>query len=344
MRNGEERERSSSKYHGSTHRCGKFLSDRSFTVGSEQILKSVYEVGGAGKSGMDPILPKLFELWELDDFTLDDPSLCGNSSIGRHSLGSYTDGLDSQSLESLGSRMLCCEQCRHPNLECANWCVECGTAMVSTRKMSASSQLQSDNTAGASVSMPVSREAWPQLIVDHDATSKFESEHLNSPDRPTQMERTCISDDHCLLKNDLLSMYDSRVCHGGVHLTNKQVDAVPRSPKSSNAFSTTQQNSTRKRKNCDDLNKTSVSSLSATGKVYCRHWKSSNVYMWRKPSSIQKRECLPTDVCCGQQTLTDDGVSREIDMPLLDLSVIQSNLNLTSEGISTRSLSSVYQV
>lgn len=312
------------------------------------------------------MLVKLFDLWDLDDSSVRHvlPSssyICRSEPIHspKRSL-CYANGLENHLSELSGADTDLCKQCKSPNRDDANWCIECGTAMVGTSVSSADSQAHCDislvpepHSPCSNFSVKSRHEATytstynspsqqVNFHLDKNSTSNIESASHHTPDKVTQLQgQSRIGNGQV---NHLYEC-DSVVRHTHVtdHLiANKQTDSTPKSSDTL-AFppiSTTQQNAGRVRKK-------DTSSLMGTRNNYQRHWNSSSVYRWRKPSSIQKcnLQTLPGDVPggCTNPTKICSVVhgGHSAHVPVIDLSALQSDFKLSLKCISTRKSSSI---
>ena len=331
------------------------------------------------------MITKLLELWELDDSALSEHSLQASNALSfnkhlsiysekpavPHHVHSLRDSCDdpskishepapetvlSESPTTESHVMLICEKCMHANQEHANWCVECGTAMLGANKIvqsqSTHSEVESDDLADMSVA--VSTETSPPLIDgidDEDSTSDLEFDSFHSPDSHrlscTHVEQRQNDQDRSHQK--VTDTSDSLV------YDNLMNNTVPESPKRSDASPVVSKTHSSKQTKKFRIDKNTTSQL-VTRKEYQRHWGTSSTYSWRKPSSIQKSTvCLSDDTYHDSLTQLGDLQYRSSSsifpnstnnrVPVLDLDAIDGqSLMSTSACTSIRSSPSIYEV
>ena len=304
---------------------------------------------------MDPILSKLINLWELDESTLNNHSLPANSQFffSSHSLKcdevsprrkvSNTVIHASTNSSERGqpfSQLNFCEQCNYPNQDCANWCIECGKAIERSRTPSEKLQGGSD----CSSSNNFSRELLNNHV-DQKSASKFpDCDYRLSPTcrysqpdvNPHIDSSPCPSDNHHFLSDSIATDENQHTCF-----------VQQLSPKSPNRFtptSTSKPSHVNTPNDSDAVNSSTNSSLLITKRDYHRHWNtcSSSVYMWRKPSSIQKRNHLRFTTNLSDSVnlpIVHRKSDNKLSLPVLDLSAIQSDC-ISSSGESTSTISS----
>ena len=286
---------------------------------------------------MDPVVHKLLELWELDDSALSNHSDLQSSnalSINKH-LSLYSEKPEEpfyhadsplkdccqnqseivwpeSSAAELPAVVLFCEKCRHANQEHANWCVECGTAMLRTKtdalpRVSTHSEghehVQSDDDLADlnMVELIFTESRTPSLldgVENQDSTSVTKFDSLSSPD------------EHRLNYHDSSNHQMCADTSGLAFGNTKEIRSLPKSPKRSDtspAMSKTHPNK-RMKKFCNTtISKHTSTSQLVTRQEYQRHWNTSGTYMWRKPSSIQKSSSyLTNDVHHDNQTQLGD--------------------------------------
>ena len=323
-------------------------------------------VGGA-RIIMDPMLSKLCELWELD--VADESSLSHLLPSTKYAWGSeavrsspptnsspctmpcYTNGLQAPPTESPGSDRRFCGQCESANRDDANWCTECGSAIVGTTALSAKLLLQCDSRSDTDVSSSCSPDIiCPQLldeVVDRSMTASTESESFRLPETFTPLPgKASIKNGQCLTVN-YPNVCHSPVIHGVPWTVNEQTNSVTKpvvkSPHVSQPFNIRHDSNAVRVKNTSPV----------VPENYQRHWNTSAVHMWRKPSSIQKssqqHETLLGDLPSGHANLVKQSqptIHRNTSLiPFIDLSAIQSrDLGMTTECISTRTSFSIQNV
>lgn len=248
----------------------------------------------------DPILSKLFSLWELDESSLSDLSL-HPSKLSASRYPSYSDndaGLGStlgnamQVAQSLvqepRARVPYCEQCGHPNQDSANWCIECGTAMIGVSPLSLNNSLLLCESRPGSASSS-STASSPQLCEDNDNISaELEYTSLPLPDTLTHEKDSFIQ--------STSDNESAMVC--------RRKFSAQEPPKSLNVISTQPSLNQQNPYSCATVDSRCSSpspspECTHTRKDYQRRWNTSGVYMWRKPSSIQRHTV-------ARQTLSDD--------------------------------------
>lgn len=319
-------------------------------------------------------MQKLLELWEVDDSSLSSHSLqasnslsvnkhlslhsekpvleqlhhvdslkvCDSSSIGlKNSHGPEMAWSQSSTVESPDVRF--CVKCRHANEERANWCIECGTALMGTKiEMQSGDELTDLN--GES-----STELLPPLfdrVADQNSASYFEINSLDLSDRHAYDVKTLNDQDQAMVHTEY------SVC--GDYAGNKQTTSVPKSPVrscTSPIMSKTHPNN-RTKKFCNTtMHKNATTSQLVTRKEYQRHWNTSSTYMWRKPSSIpNSTSCLVNDAHQlsngNKERHTSISVLPKLQLvPILDLDAIdEGSVISTSVCTSIRTSSSGNEV
>ena len=326
---------------------------------------------------------KLLELWELDDSALSNHSLQASNSfsVNKHlslysekpvlePLQHHVDWCEDDSISIKTNHgpekiwpesstvespdVLFCAKCRYANQEHANWCVECGTALLGTKI-----EMQSGDDL-ADLNLEVSTESLPPLfdrMADQNSTSDIEFNSLNLPNR-----HTCSYNEQTLNDQDSNIYWVPHTNLSGYSVSddlvdNKQTGSVPISPKRSHAspvMSKTHPNN-RTKKFCNTIvNKNTTSSQLVTRKEYQRHWNTSSTYMWRRPSSIQKTTSFLvgdtyhdnwTQPYAGHESHTSNSISPKLtkhQVPVLDLDTIdEGSLTSTSVCTSIRSSPSI---
>lgn len=315
-------------------------------------------VGGARI--MDPMLSKLCELWELD--VTDESSLSHLLPSTKYAWGNeavspppdfslcYTNVLQAPPSESPGFDGRFCGLCESTNRDDANWCTECGSAIVGTTALSEKLSLQCDSRSDTGVSPSCSPDICPQLlndIVDLSVTASPESESFHLPETFTLLRgEASIENQQCLSVN-YVNVCDP-VIHGELLTINEQTNSVTK-PVVRSLTSASQQSNVRQ----IDSNAVRVKNSSplVPQNNYQRHWNTSGVHMWRKPSSIQKsnqqHQTLLNDLPggCANPVKQPPTLHRNNSLiPLIDLSTIQRDLGLTTECISTRTSFSIDNV
>ena len=347
------------------------------------------EWAGLVHVNMDPVVHKLLELWELDDSAFSHHSALQASnalSLNKH-LSLYSEkpkeplhhadsppkGCTSQdgservwpeSSTAESPVMSFCEKCRHANLEHANWCVECGTALLGSKTdkhMSTHSEVHEheqsdDDLADLNMVDPIFTESLPSPLdrienstfdVKFDSLNPPDEHRLNNHDSNHQMCTNISGNGDSLVFADVFST--------------KQTRSMPKSPKRSAIspvmLKTHPHNRVKKFCNSTTINK-STSQL-VTKKEYQRYWNTSGAYMWRKPCSIQKSSICPAnDTRHDNQTQPGDlytpgyenpnsnstlpKLTKNNRVPVLDLDAIDDDsLISTSLCTSIRSSSSI---
>ena len=279
---------------------------------------------------MDPVMYKLLELWELDDTALGNHSLQASSSLSinkhlslyneksvdleplhhedssKHSHKSHDSATsiiktshgpaiawtESSSVESPDVQF--CEKCRYANEEHANWCIECGTALMGTKI-----EVQSGDDS-ADLNGEVSRESLPPLFdwradqnpasdIAFDSLSLSDDRHACSHNKQKLDDKDIGPKVPPILTN--LSEHTYTPCNDSPD--SKQIGSLPKFPKrslTSPIMSQTHPNNKTKKFHTT-TNKNVTTSQLITRKDYQRHWNTSSTYMWRKPSSIPKSTC-----------------------------------------------------
>ena len=318
---------------------------------------------------------KLLELWELDDSALSNHSLQVSNSLSvnkhlslynekqeesPHHVDSLRDCCDdtktsrgpeivwpeSSTVES--PDVLFCEKCRYANQQYANWCVECGTALLGTKI-----EVQSGDDL-ADLNLEVSTESLPPFfdgMADQNSTSDIEFNSLKLSNRHT-----------CTYNEQTLNDQDSSNYRVPVHtnlyrddlVDSKRTGSIPKSPKRSHAspvMTKTHPNNRTKKFRNTIVNKNTTTSQLVTRKEYQRHWNTSSTYMWRKPSSIQKSaSCLVNDahqnnwtqlseLYAGYESHTSNSILSKHQVPVLDLDAIGEG-SMTSSSVCTSIISS----
>ena len=285
-------------------------------------------VGGAGRStwsiegpmAADPILSKLFSLWELDESSLSDFSLHPSidiidyniydpSKLSASRYPCYSDsdapfgstlGNDSTSMQVAQSvvqepraRVPLCEQCGHPNQDSANWCIECGTAMIGVSPLSLNNSLllcESRSGSASSSSTASSPQLCENSVDDDNFSAELEYTSLPLCDILTHEKNRSFIHSRSTSDNDV---YQSAMVCNDRTVHEKMNVSAQEPPKSLNVMSSqpslNQHNSYR----CATVDSRCSSpspspECTHTRKDYQRHWSTSGVYMWRKPSSIQR--------------------------------------------------------
>ena len=325
-------------------------------------------------------MQKLLELWKVDDSTLgshflqpsnslsvnkhlslysEDPVLeqphsledCDTENIGlRTSYGPEMVWSQSSTVESPDVQF--CVKCRHANEEHANWCIECGTALMGTKIENQSGDDLSD------LNGETSTELFPpqfDRVADQNPVSDIEINSLDLSGRHTHDAQTLNDQD-----GDDQAMVHTEYSICGDYVDDKQTTSVPKSPVrsyKSPIMSKTHPNNRTKKFHNTATNKNTTTSQLVTRKEYQRHWNTSSTYMWRKPSSIpNSTSCLVNDAhqlsnknkfYTGSERHTSISVlPRKLQLvPILDLDAIdEGSLISTSVCSSIRTSSSINEV
>lgn len=307
---------------------------------------------------MDPILSKLLDLWDLDESSLSDHSLPGTTKFSSIGYLGYDDSSESRrdsfdylypndtdlqttSSDSSVSRLNLCDQCKHPNQDSANWCVECGTALLDSVMPSQALQpteCDSESDTNVSCTPPgSSHHLSGDENVDQASFTGHDYEFApQSPIQSTQMDLYV----HVKACTDSLPDDNDSLCNFRMHdellksTSSNSVQKVSRNRKLLPPMSKSPQRSKRLLSDSvDDVsNKDKHSSWLDTSGGYQRRWNSSSIYMWRTPSSIGKsNDQEPTDILPG-----DSSFDTPPTVPLLNLSSIKSDRISNYGNDSTR--------
>ena len=256
---------------------------------------------------VDPILSKLFSLWQVDESSLSDlslhPSRLSTASYPCYSEREATSG---SICSNGGSRQqelqeaLHCKQCGHPNEASANWCTECGSAMVDTSMPSANLPVQWDIRTSSGCSSAVSSPPATENNTYKDSAAEIDYKSLHLPNTLNQEEDRNndlglhVSDDHTHADDSLV------LRHTGYETSTYTEEYVPAtscmsmdgegkslSPSKNSKITSSLLLSSQHSPSFVVVDQGSGGSL-LTSPSYQRHWGSSGMYMWRKPSSLHK--------------------------------------------------------
>ena len=310
---------------------------------------------------MDPTLSKLWELDVADELSLSHllPSTkyaWGSEAVSPppDSFLCYTNGPLS---ESHGSDRRFCRLCESPNRDDANWCIECGSAIVGTNTLSANLLLQCDRRSDTSVSPSHSPEIFPRLldnIMDQSLTASPKSDSFHSPETCTPLQAKTSMENGLHLAVNYLNLCDP-MTHGEPLTVKEQPNNYSMIKPIARSLTPASQPSNVSRNDSDAVRMKNTSPLVPQNN-YRRHWNTSGVHMWRKPRSIQQsnQQCQTLDLlgdlpgCHADHVKQPPTIHRKPDnnslVPLIDLSAIERDLGSTSECISLRTSSSIYDV